>query len=123
MKLKSILSRVTGSRPALPGGRESVGSPSLVDHRRYIRSPIRCGVQIGVQGANGRDVTLECRGIDLNDTGARVLSPAAVAAGSVVTFRCKELQLMGHATVRYCIQRKSKYMVGLEFHGALMRTY
>ena len=127
LNLRSLLSWITriksDSAEASSDRYHPFDSPSPADHRRYIRSPIKCGVQIGVQDASGRQFTLECRNVDLSNAGATVLCPAAIIVGAVVSFQCKQLQLMGAATVRRCTARKSKFLIGLEFRGTLMRTY
>lgn len=93
------------------------------DPRRYLRSPIKCRFELGVQDAKGREVELECRAIDMSSAGALLISPAPIVVGAVVSIQCKELQLMGNATVRHCTVQKSKFLLGLEFRGSLTRTY
>ncbi len=127
LNLRSLISWITSiasdSAERSEHGRHSSDLATPADHRRYIRSPINCGVQIGVQDARGRPFTLQCRGVDLSNAGATIVSPAAIIIGSVVSFHCKQLQLMGPATVRHCTARKSKFIIGLEFRGTLMRTF
>ncbi len=41
------------------------------DQRRYLRSRIKCPVQLGVQDARGGEVTVECRGLDFQQRRSR----------------------------------------------------
>ena len=126
MDLKSLLARVTGRKSDTgtpPSDRSESRRSQEADQRHYMRSRIKCPVQLGVHDASGREVTVEGRGVDFSSAGAEVLSPAPIAVGAVVSFQCKELQLMGHATVRHCTKQKSKFLIGLEFRGSLTRTF
>jgi hypothetical protein len=88
-----------------------------------VRSPIKCRMQLGVQDTKGGDVQLECHGRDMSGAGALVLSPARIFAGAVVSTQCKELQLMGNATVRHCTEQNESFWIGVEFRGWLTRTF
>jgi hypothetical protein len=59
----------------------------------------------------------------MSNAGALVVSPAPIFVGAVVSIQCKQLQLMGNATVRHCTEQKSKFWIGMEFRGTLMRTF
>ena len=63
------------------------------------------------------------RGVDLNGSGALVISRVEMPAGSLV-FLCLESEgLMGWAAVRHSVRRGMfAYQAGLEFRGALMRA-
>ncbi len=80
-------------------------------------------MQLGVNDTKGRHIQLECHGMNMSSAGALVLSPAPIFAGAVISVQCKELQLMGNATVRHCTEQKSKFWIGVEFRGSLMRTF
>ncbi len=47
-----------------------------------------------------------------------VESPVPIAVGSYVQMDAEGFGFKGMALIRHCQQRKSKYLIGLEFHGA-----
>jgi hypothetical protein len=118
----SFISNFTPHRKT-PSARAQAITANHRDERRYARSPIKCRMQLGVHDTQGRDVRLECQGKDMSSVGALVVSPAPIFVGAVVSIQCKELQLMGNATVRHCTEQKSKFCIGVEFRGSLMRTF
>ena len=105
----------------MPSARAQAIAANHLDDRRYARSPIKCRMQS--HDTKGRDVQLECQGMDMSSAGALVASPAPIFVGAVVSIQCKELRLMGIATVRHCTEQKSKFWIGIEFRGSLTRTF
>ncbi|HUJ22097.1 MAG TPA: PilZ domain-containing protein [Bryobacteraceae bacterium] len=126
MQLQSLLSRFTtdtiSTSPA-PRNRAQAASAGLVDERRYIRSPINARIDVCWQDAPGSQKQTPSRGVNISSVGASVISPHRIAVGSAVYLRSKDLQLMGNATVRHCTERKSKFLIGLEFRGSLLRSF
>jgi len=118
-----MLSFISSFARKTPSARAQAIAVNHLDERRYVRSPIKCRIQLGVHDRKGRDVQLECQGMDMSNAGALIVSPAPIFVGAVVSIQCKELQLMGNATVRHCTDQKSKFRIGLEFRGSLTRTF
>jgi PilZ domain len=118
-----MLSFISSLTRKTPSARAQAIAVNHLDDRRYARSPIKCRMQLGVHDTKGREVQLECQGMDMSSAGALVVSPAPIFVGAVVSIQCKELQLMGNATVRHCTEQKSKFRVGVEFRGSLTRTF
>ncbi len=124
MALQSLISRIATYKfvPEVSRHRAQAIFGKL-DGRRYIRSPINSRFELGWQDQRGWQKQMQTRGINMSSAGASVMSPEPIAAGSVVYVNSKELQLMGSATVRHCTERKSKFLIGLEFRGSLVRTF
>jgi hypothetical protein len=63
------------------------------------------------------------RGIDLNKSGARIVSRVPLSPGDRVFLHLGSARVMGWAEVRHCIQRRIfGYNIGVEFRGPLMRA-
>ncbi|PYT23288.1 MAG: hypothetical protein DMG57_32345 [Acidobacteria bacterium] len=122
MNLQSFISRFVTHKSPSDRADAPTTSPRP-DRHRYIRSPIKCPIKIGVQDSSGREVALECQCVNLSSAGGAVLSAVPIVVGAVISVQCKELQLMGHAIVRHCTKRKSKFLIGMEFRGSLTRTF
>jgi hypothetical protein len=78
---------------------------------------------MGWQDQRGWQKQSQSRGVNMSSAGASVISPEPIAVGSAVYLASKELQLMGSAIVRHCTEKKSKFLIGLEFRGSLVRSY
>jgi hypothetical protein len=122
MDLKAFISRFIPQRQP-PSDRAVAVATGVLDQRLYIRSKITTRIDLFWQDADGQKKQVESRGVNMSSVGALVLSPAPLAIGAAVSLQAKELQLMGNATVRHCTQRKSGFLVGLEFRGSLVRPY
>ncbi len=57
--------------------------------------------------------------MELSRAGARVELSEAVRVGTFVTFRVDRLRFQGSASVRYCLRKGLKHVLGLEFAGGL----
>jgi hypothetical protein len=126
MALQSFISRVatyTFSDPEIARNRAQAAAFGQIDQRRYLRSPISSRIEMGWQDAKGWRKQAQSRGVNMSSAGASVLSPEPIAVGSPVYLNSKELQLMGGAIVRHCTERKSKFLIGLEFQGSLTRSF
>ena len=124
MALQSFISRIATYKFVPEVSRHRVEATfRKLDGRRYIRSPISSRIEVGWQDERGWQKQMQTRGINLSSTGASVMSPEPIAVGSAVYLNSKELQLMGSATVRHCTAQKSKFLIGLEFRGSLVRTF
>src|SRR5260221_2637807 len=124
MALQSLISRFPTNKFVPEVSRHRPQAPfRKLDGRRYIRSPISSRMEVGWQDERGSQKQIQTRAINMSSTGASVMSPEPIAVGSVVYLNSKELQLMGSATVRHCTERKSKFLIGLEFRGSMVRTF
>jgi hypothetical protein len=125
MALQSFISRIATHKfgPEVARNRTHAAAFGKIDDRRYIRSPISSRIEVGWQDERGWQKQMQTRGVNMSSTGASVLAAEPIAVGSAVYLNSKELQLMGSATVRHCTERKSKFLIGLEFRGSLVRTF
>jgi hypothetical protein len=125
MQLQSLISRLTtytmGS-PEIARNRAQAAAFGQIDERRYIRSPITARIDMCWQDARGLKKQAQSRSINISSVGASVRSSEPIAVGSAVYIQSKQLQLMGSAIVRHCTGFKSKFLIGLEFHGSLIRS-
>ena len=126
MQLQSLLSRLTtstNSTPQAARNRAQAAAFGQIDERRYIRSPITARIDMCWHDSHGCAKQVQLRGVEMSSAGAAVMSPVPIAVESAVYLHSKELQLMGHATVKHCTGRKSKFVIGLEFRGSLIRPF
>lgn len=125
MQLETFMSWFSpmGSRPQTIPDRSMVAATGMVEDRRYLRSPISSKVTVCWEGPRIGKKQAECKGVNMSIAGAMVISPAPVPIGEPVYIFFRELRLIGNAKVRHCTQRKSKYMIGLEFRGSLVRSF
>jgi len=124
MALQSFISRVaTFSNTDVARNRAQAASFGQIDGRHYMRSPINARFELGWQDSRGWQKQAQARGVNMSSAGAAVASPEPIAVGSTVYINSKELLLMGAATVRHCTEKNSKFVLGLEFRGSLVRTF
>ncbi|HXI41008.1 MAG TPA: PilZ domain-containing protein [Bryobacteraceae bacterium] len=124
MALQSFISRFATNKFGPEVARARVQNTfGKLDGRRYIRSPISSRFEIAWQDEHGWKKQTQTRAVNMSSTGASMMSPEPIAVGSAVYLNSKELQLMGSATVRHCTEQKSKFLIGLEFRGSLVRTF
>ena len=126
MALQSFISRVatnTFSNPEIARNRAQAAAYGQIDERRYLRSPISSRIEMGWQDSKGWKKQTQSRGVNMSIAGAQVISQEPIAVGSPVYLHSKELQLMGGAIVRHCTERRSKFLIGLEFQGSLTRSF
>jgi hypothetical protein len=57
--------------------------------------------------------------VDVSEAGMQIKVPEAFAEQTLVTLRSHRLELHGRASVRRCVRKGAKYLVGLEFLGGL----
>jgi hypothetical protein len=126
MALQSFISRFATFEPGNAGiarNRAQAASFGQIDERRYLRSPINFRFEMGWQDSKGWKKQTQSRGVNMSSAGAAVLSPEPIAVGCPVYLNVKELHLMGSAIVRHCTERKSKFLIGLEFQGSLTGSF
>lgn len=126
MQLESFMSWFSTPTLTLPEtapNRSAAAATGLIQDRRYARSPISSKGTVCWEGPRGGKLQVECKGANMSIAGAMVISGAPIPIGEPVYIYFKELRLIGNATVRHCTQRKSRYQVGLEFRGSLVRSF
>jgi PilZ domain len=126
MALQSFIARVATYVPSngeIARNRAQAAAFGQIDERRYLRSPMTSHIELGWQDHKGWKKQTQSRGVDMSSAGASVVSPEPIAVGSPVYLNVKELQLMGGAIVRHCTERRSKFLIGLEFQGSLTRSF
>jgi hypothetical protein len=118
----SFLSRLkTGHEPASERG--LAARAGRIDDRLYIRSPIGYSIIVSWQDALGQKRNTEARGMNMSSAGALVRSEEPIPAGTLLYIESKQLRLMANAIVRHCTEQKSRFLIGMEFRGSLMRSY
>jgi len=126
MAVQSFLSRVTTytyNNPEIARNRAQAARFGQIDERRYLRSPISARFELGWQDNRGWQKQTQSRGVNMSSAGAAVLSPEPISVGTTVYLNSKEMLLMGAATVRHCTEKNSKFLLGLEFRGSLVRSF
>jgi len=111
------------TRPEAPRNRSMSAASGIVDDRRYLRSPISSKAAVCWERPRTGKKLAECKGVNMSIAGAMVISPEPVPIGEPVYIHFKELRLIGNAQVRHCTRKKSRYMLGLEFRGSLVRSF
>jgi hypothetical protein len=109
-------------RQELPSERALAASAGRLDERMYLRSPITSPVIVSWQDSLGHARYAEARGLNMSSAGALVRAPEAIPVGSPVYMESRQMRLMANAVVRHCTERKSKFFIGLEFRGSLVRS-
>jgi hypothetical protein len=125
MQLETFMSWISApmaARQEAAPDRSGAARTGMIEERRYIRSAIDSKGTVCWEGQRGKRQA-ECKGVNMSIAGAMVTSPEPIPIGEPVYIYFKELRLIGNAKVRHCTQRKSKYMVGLEFRGSLVRSF
>ena len=72
--------------------------------------------------ARGQNRSLRVRGLNVSKCGMRIECSEEICPGTPISLRAERHELSGNATVRYCTQRGSAYVVGLEFSEETRRT-
>jgi hypothetical protein len=88
----------------------------------YLWSPITSPVIVSWQDSLAHARYAEARGLNMSSAGALVRAPEAISVGSPVYMESRQMRLMANAVVRHCTERKSKFFIGLEFRGPLVRS-
>jgi hypothetical protein len=109
-------------RHELPSERAMAATAGRLDERLYLRSPIASPVIVSWQDARGQTKCSEARGLNMSSAGALVRAPEPIPVGAPVYMESKQMRLMANAVVRHCTERKSKFFIGLEFRGSLIRS-
>jgi len=126
MQLETFMSWFSApiaTRPQVVPDRSVAAATGRVDDRRYVRSPINSKATVCWEDVRVGKRQVECRGANTSIAGAMVISPAPIPIGEPVYIYYKDLRLVGNAVVRHCTQRKSRYLIGVEYRGSLIRSF
>ena len=91
---------------------DSIASKGMRRHERTHSSET---VQLTWKDRDGADKFAHARTLDISELGMRLEVPEAVPERSYVSLRCDKLKLSGTASVRSCLRKGNRYMIGLEF--------
>src|SRR4051812_2707437 len=88
----------------------------LINQRREQRHAARDRYSLCWRNDNGQECSAEVRGIEVSQSGIRVLSPRAVPVGTIVFLQAIGGALNGYCVVRHCTPQADRFAIGLEFH-------
>ena len=96
---------------------------SLKRNRRgHNRTALSSVVRIGWKDRFGNEKFANTQSIDVSEMGIRIEMSEPIEQRSFVMLRDEELGLHGTASVRTCIGKGTKYVVGLEFSRGMKWT-
>ena len=87
--------------------------------RASERRPFQGTVYVSWQDPSGEMKTVRAKCVDISDCGARIECQIPIDIRTNVYLQAPGRGLMGNATVRYCLRRGVKYMIGLMFSSVL----
>jgi hypothetical protein len=87
--------------------------------RRHGRSTESMPLQLIWKDRQGLDRFMNGRTIDVSESGIRVELPEPIEKQTYVTLQSVRLGLHGSASVKSCVRKGMKYLVGLEFSAGL----
>src|SRR5271170_648953 len=85
------------------------------ERRRQPRDEVDASVGILCSDGDGQETRYQARLADISLNGAKMSVPQRLAKNTTVYFYCQKFGIGGRGSVRYCIQRKQGYEIGLEF--------
>jgi len=87
--------------------------------RRQARIELAVPVDLMWTDRQGHERFTTARAVDICESGIRLQVPEALPERSFVRLRADRIALAGTASVRTCIKKGTKFMVGLEFSGGM----
>jgi hypothetical protein len=87
--------------------------------RRQERAEVVVEVDVMWTDRQGHERFATARAIDICESGIRMQVPEALPERSFVRLRADKIGLAGTASVRSCIKKGTKFLVGLEFSGGM----
>jgi hypothetical protein len=87
--------------------------------RRQDRSTIAVPVDVMWTDRYGHERFATALSLDVCESGMRIQVPEALPERSYVRLRADKIALAGSASVRNCLKKGTKYLVGLEFSGGM----
>jgi len=85
------------------------------DRRMEPRTEITASLGILCTDSEGRETRLQARLVDISLKGAKMRVPQKLPRNTTVYFYCQKFAIGGRGTVRYCLQHKHGYEIGLSF--------
>ena len=87
--------------------------------RRQERTEVAVPVDVMWTDRQGHERFAAARSIDICESGIRIQVPEALLERSFVRLRADRIGLAGSASVRSCVRKGTKFLVGLEFSGGM----
>ena len=87
--------------------------------RRHQRMTEDAPVRLMWKDRFGGDKFVNGRVMDVSEEGMRIELPIQIEERIYVSFRADTIPLHGSASVRSCVRKTPKFVVGLEFSGGL----
>jgi hypothetical protein len=87
--------------------------------RRQSRIEVAVPVDVMWTDRLGHERFATARSIDICESGIRLQVPEALPERSYVRLRADKIALVGSGSVRTCIKKGTKFLVGLEFSGGM----
>ncbi len=87
--------------------------------RRQARTEVVVPVDVMWTDRQGHERFATARSIDICESGIRIQVPEALPERSYVRLRADRIALAGSASVRSCVKKGTKFVVGLEFSGGM----
>lgn len=87
--------------------------------RRQDRIEIAIPVDVMWTDRQGHERFATARSIDVCESGIRIQVPEPLPERSYVRLRADKIALAGSASVRTCLKKGTKFVVGLEFSGGM----
>ena len=87
--------------------------------RRQDRIEVAVPVDVMWTDRQGHERFATASAIDISESGMRIQVPAALLERSYVRLRADRIALAGSASVRSCVKKGTKFLVGLEFSGGM----
>jgi len=87
--------------------------------RRQVRVAVSVPVDVMWTDRQGLERFTTARSVDICESGIRIQVPEALPERSFVRLRADKIALAGTGSVRTCIKKGTKFLVGLEFSGGM----
>jgi hypothetical protein len=87
--------------------------------RRQSRIEVAVPVDVMWTDRWGHERFATARSVDICESGIRIQVPEALPERSFVRLRADKIGLAGSGSVRTCIKKGTKFVVGLEFSGGM----
>lgn len=87
--------------------------------RRQARIEVVVPVDVMWTDRQGHERFATARSIDICESGIRIQVPEALPERSYVRLRADRIAFTGSASVRSCVKKGTKFVVGLEFSGGM----
>jgi hypothetical protein len=91
--------------------------PRPIKQERRLESRTETDASLGIlcTDSDGKETRYQARLIDISLKGAKMRVPEKLPRNTTVYFYCQKFEIGGRGTVRYCLQHKQGYEIGLSF--------